>query len=163
MDVTESAGERATPAHAIDWIRSIHDPLHSLTLSRLYKKKMSYKNTSTLHSMKGIVNFWGGKKCSCISERVSRFPSPPLSLSLLRRLSRGSFVSGQEINTTREIHSIGGVGVGGVNSWWPYCRAYHSKKSANKVRGGRSVRGCARVWRLPQGGQHPPGGRRSPR
>lgn len=52
-----------------------------LSVFYCYTKK-SYKNTSTLHSMKEFVNF--GKKCSCITDRVCRFPSHSLSLTLYR-------------------------------------------------------------------------------
>lgn len=84
-----------------------------LSLFTCYTKR-SYKNTSTLHSMREIVNL-GGEKCSCISDRVCRAPSQSLALwgvCFRTKTPRGSFT------------------VSGVNSWWPYCCTYHSKKSA---------------------------------
>lgn len=88
--------------------------LTSLPLTFHCYTKRSYKNTSTLHSMREIVNL-GGEKCSCISDRVCRVPSQSLALRgvcFRTKTPQGSFT------------------VSGVNSWWPYCCTHHSKKSA---------------------------------
>lgn len=71
--------------------------LTALSLTFHCYTKRSYKNTSTLHSMREIVNL-GGEKCSCISDRVCRVPSQSLALRgvcFRTKTPRGSFtVSG---------------------------------------------------------------------